>query len=227
MSAGPQEFFGSLLSNGRPRLPDNLMVAICGYRGGIGNPAPFSFAVSMPWTGPFAALLDRISLLDLRRFVASNRDFFANVRSVAYQIDLLTECLRLRGGNPAEIRIEHSLADSVAREQLNQFGSVNVVEAACLFSNAQGFGGILLVYPDALGLGWSRAERTLRRNRAFVLNGRRRLFALDASTRAKLLWRRFLANTRLPEMVAGVLVIPVAALCAMVDGIREKVQRAN
>ena len=210
-----------------PRLPDNLMVAICGYRGGIGNPAPFSFAASMPWTGPLAALLDRISLLDLRRFVASNRDFFANVRSVGYQIDLLNECLRLREGNPAEIRIEHSMADSVAWERLKQLGNVNVVEAARLFSDTQGFGGILLVYPDALGLGWSRAERTLRRNRAFVLNGRRRLFALDASTRAKLLWRRFLANTRFPEMIAGVLVVPVAALCAMTDKIRPKAPRAN
>lgn len=210
-----------------PRLPDNLLVAICGYRGGIGNPAPFSFAASMPWPGPLAALLDRISLLDLRRFVASNRDFFANVRSVAYQIDLLNECLRLRGGKPAEIRIEHSLADSVAWERLKQLGNVNVVEAARLFSDTQGFGGILLVYPDALGLGWSRAERTLRRNRAFVLNGRRRLFALDASTRAKLLWRRFLANTRFPEMIAGVLIVPVAALFAMVDGIRKETPRAN
>lgn len=210
-----------------PRLPDHLLVAICGYRGGIGNPAPFSFAASMPWTGPFAALLDQISLLDLRRFVASNRDFFANVRSVGYQIDLLNECLRVHGGKPAEIRIEHRLADSVAREKLNQSGNVNVVEAACLFSNAQSFGGILLIYPDALGLGWSRAERTLSGNRAFVINGRRRLFALDAPTRAKLLWRRFLANTRFPEMIAGVVIVPVAALFAMVDGIRKEAPRAN
>jgi len=210
-----------------PSLTDNLLVAICGYRGGIGNPAPFSFAVFMPWAGPLAALLDRISLLDLRRFVASNRDFFANVRSVGYQIGLLNECFRLRGGKPAEIRIEHSLADSVAREQLNHFGNVNVVEAARLFSDTQRFGGILLVYPDALGLGWSRAERTLRSNRAFVLNGRRRLFALDAPTRAKLLWRRLLANTRFPGMIAGVLLVPVAALFALFDGIRKEAPRAN
>jgi hypothetical protein len=85
------------------------------------------------------------------------------------------------------------------------------------------FDTVGLIYADALGLGWSRLEARLRalqaRNVVFV-NGRRRAMTLDAPAWRALGWRRFLANTRLPELVLAALALPVAAGCAAADALR-------
>jgi hypothetical protein len=72
---------------------------------------------------------------------------------------------------------------------------------------------VLLVYPDAIGLGAGALERlALDTGRpVYVLNGRRRLFALDPGTRAALVRRRFLARSRVVEKLLAVLAFPVGA----------------
>jgi len=65
---------------------------------------------------------------------------------------------------------------------------------------------VLLLYPDAIGLGFTPVERTiLARKRPWagvtVLNGRRRKFLLNCATRRALRLRRLLEWTMLPELL--------------------------
>lgn len=67
------------------------------------------------------------------------------------------------------------------------------------------FTSIVLVFPDAIGLGFSRIEEMFRdysaRKRLFALNGRGRLLRLDRPTIRRLRLRRLLAWTRIPEFL--------------------------
>jgi len=66
---------------------------------------------------------------------------------------------------------------------------------------------IVLLYPDAIGLGFGGIERQVRalapRATLKVLNGRRRCFDLDAGTRRALALRRFLERSMLVELLLG------------------------
>lgn len=83
---------------------------------------------------------------------------------------------------------------------------------------------VVLVYPDATGLGWAPIERHVRRRgggtEIRALNGRRRDFALDGPTRRALRLRRGLERTMLLEMVAAPLVVLLGALLAGWDRLR-------
>lgn len=73
----------------------------------------------------------------------------------------------------------------------------------------------LLVFPDAIGLGAGAMQRlALSDGRpVYVLNGRRRLFLLDGATRQyALIWRRFLARSRVTEKLLAVLAYMVGAV---------------
>lgn len=65
---------------------------------------------------------------------------------------------------------------------------------------------VVLLYPDAIGLGFSAVERAVQANKktwaaVTVLNGRRRAFLLNGATRRGLRLRRLLEWTMLPELV--------------------------
>lgn len=66
---------------------------------------------------------------------------------------------------------------------------------------------IVLLYPDAIGVGFGSFERQVRglapRAIVQVLNGRRRVFLLDGAARRALRVRRFLERTMLLEFVVG------------------------
>jgi hypothetical protein len=84
---------------------------------------------------------------------------------------------------------------------------------------------VLLLYPDAVGLGWRRIERAVRdaapaRRPIEVLNGRRRRFALDGRTRRALWLRRALERTMLVELVAGAAIVGCAPALWAVDALR-------
>lgn len=76
-------------------------------------------------------------------------------------------------------------------------------------------GRVVLLYPDAIGLGWRPVERTLMRRVApdaelRVLNGRRRDFVLDRRARARLELRRWLEAALVGEAVATAVFLLVA-----------------
>jgi hypothetical protein len=68
-------------------------------------------------------------------------------------------------------------------------------------------GDVVLLYPDAIGIGFGDIERRLQsvapRATLHVLNGRRRGFLLDAATHRALRLRRFLECSMLVEIVFG------------------------
>ena len=211
-----------LLESQQLQLHGRLLVVICSYRGGIGNPAPFSFGSAVSRFGRVARLLDRVSLLPLRQFIASNRDFFANVRTVGYQVGLLEDALRLASPSGVTIRVDAALAQDPACAQLAKFGTVETRAAGDLLSANEAADSVLVIYPDALGLGWAPLRRVCRRTRVYVLNGRRRIFPFNADTRRKLRWRRLLANTRVTELLASIAIVPLAACLAAWDALRGK-----
>jgi hypothetical protein len=211
-----------LLESSQPQLQGRLLVVFCSYRGGIGNSPPFSFASLVPQLGLISRLLDRLSLLSLRQFIASNRDFFANVRTVGYQVGLLEDALRLASPSSVTIRVDEALAQDAACEQMASFGQIEVRAASDLLGAKEIADGVLLIYPDALGLGWAPLESHLPIVPVYVVNGRRRIFSLNASTSRRLRWRRLLANTRVTELLATIAIVPLAAGLAAWDALRGK-----
>jgi hypothetical protein len=86
---------------------------------------------------------------------------------------------------------------------------------------------VVLLYPDAIGLGWERIERTVLAAKAAgtrieVLNGRRRRFAFDARTRRALRVRRVLERTMLAELLVAPVIIGMAPLLWLADALRAR-----
>jgi hypothetical protein len=84
---------------------------------------------------------------------------------------------------------------------------------------------VILLYPDAIGLGWEGVERAVLAAappgaRIEVLNGRRRRFAFDASARRALRARRVLERTMLVEALAAPVIIGLAPVLWLVDAVR-------
>ncbi|GAJ46482.1 hypothetical protein HE1_00817 [Holospora elegans E1] len=81
---------------------------------------------------------------------------------------------------------------------------------------------IILLYPDATGLGWSKIETRLKTQTQdiTVLNGRKRVFELTPSTRKTLLFRRFLEMTFLPEILLTPLILFYGISIAIKDKFR-------
>lgn len=82
---------------------------------------------------------------------------------------------------------------------------------------------VVLLYPDAIGLGFWPLERKLRKLQQgdlTALNGRRREFTLDARTRRALRRRRFLERAMILELVAVPALILATPVLALIDLIR-------
>jgi hypothetical protein len=81
---------------------------------------------------------------------------------------------------------------------------------------------VVLLYPDAIGLGFGTVERSLpaASGPPIVLNGRRREFPLDRGTRRSLRVRRVLEWTMAPELVATVAFLVVTPVLLVLDWIR-------
>lgn len=205
-----------------PDLSGRLRIIVCSYRGGIGNPPPFSVAGTVHSLGRLGRIIDALLLLNLRQFIASNRDFSANPRNLAYQVGMIEELLR--STRPAEVTIalDQALAADAARSALEAIGRVEVCDPRDLLRGAREGDAIVIVYPDALGLGWGGLEAGLAGARTYMLNGRRRIRRLDAGVRGRLRWRRLLAVTRIPELVASLAILPVAAALAAWDAMHGK-----
>lgn len=80
-------------------------------------------------------------------------------------------------------------------------------------------GQLILLYPDAIGLGCGRIEKIVngRFKDVIVLNGRKRSFILNTQTRFKLLLKRFLEVTFLPELIASPFLIVLCVVLCIKD----------
>jgi hypothetical protein len=86
---------------------------------------------------------------------------------------------------------------------------------------------IVLLFPDAIGIDFGRIERAIasrwRSKRVLALNGRRRLFRLDAKMRRRLALLRSLETFRIPEiafLLVFLIATPVLVLFDMMTGRR-------
>lgn len=124
----------------------------------------------------------------------------ANPRSAEYMRDLLAERL------PEALWVSTG-ADADWRERIAAADQV------------------VLLYPDAIGLGFAAVERVvLARKRPWagiaVLNGRRRKFLLNGGTRLALRLRRLLEWTMLPEMLFLPVFVAVTPVLWALDRVR-------
>ena len=203
--------------NGPPRLVGKAKIVVCSYRGG---------GLKTPWRSSlpgFRGIINAITLFSLREFVATYRDHYANPRSFDYQIALVRSVLDRAAFSEVDVLIDSQLGIAPDAVLLERVGRI-IVESARSLSIKYFYGAncVILVYPDALGLSWTRLETRamLGSETVVVVNGRRRLFTLDAVVRRSLIWRRFLANTRIFQIALGVGAIPLSAVIAMTDRLR-------
>lgn len=79
----------------------------------------------------------------------------------------------------------------------------------------------ILLYPDAIGLGWSHVEKRVLGSNVpvTVINGRGRSFELTSFRRQKLQFRRLLESTFLPEIILTPFIVIVGAALSIWDSL--------
>jgi hypothetical protein len=87
---------------------------------------------------------------------------------------------------------------------------------------------VVLLYPDAIGLGFGHLEHTMFKHKprwatVKVLNGRRRDFLLNSATRLGLRLRRLLEWTMLPEILFIPIFVILTSLLWTIDAVRGRV----
>jgi hypothetical protein len=160
-----------------------------------------------------------VTLRPLRAYVGSMRDHYANPRSLRIQVHLAQAVVAMGDVASSRMAIDAPLAP-VEIDGLWPSGDGLTVPLDRALPNLLGTDTVVLIYPDALGLGFGRLESRLVAAGAkniVVVNGRRRLFPLTTAARRALRWRRVLASTRLPEIAASIGLIPLAAVLAGYD----------
>lgn len=81
----------------------------------------------------------------------------------------------------------------------------------------------VLLYQDSIGLGWTLTELNLKfrsHGDLVVLNGRGRIFHLTASTQLRLMLKRSLETSMIPEFIALLVAVPLLPLLIVADRAR-------
>jgi hypothetical protein len=210
------------LPKNEPQIGGRVLFLICSY----GARPAISFATKLRFFWRFGRLADRLTAYSLRQFIASNRDFAANPRTLAYQLGLVKDVLALGRVTETTCFIDPVFSDQPVQNQFASLGKVEIRDPGSVSSrDLQSFDIAIMVYPDALGLGRSGMEAELLRNTRvplYFVNGRRRIMPLDSAARRALSWRRLLATTRLTELCLSLLIIPLAMFWAALDALRGK-----
>ena len=155
-----------------------------------------------------------------------HRDHYANPRTLPYLAGMAGRAIeQLAAATPdlvIDTRFDAPLPDGFAA----LFGTVESADVASagawqsgLLARLPDYDHIVLVYPDALGLGCGSAEQQAlaRHASVIVINGRRRAFRIDGCLHHQLAFHRFLAHTRIVERVLAVVMRRAAAYLAARD----------
>jgi hypothetical protein len=177
--------------------------------------------------GRLAAWLERPGA---RGHLIVHRDHYANPRTLAYQLAMIAAAARqLSANGPPDLVVDRAFGPQIARELAGGFGRLERADLTNprtwghnLAAEAAGYQNVVLVFPDALGLGCEAAERRLLRDRdsVLVINGRRRVFEVTTAFGRRLDVSRWLARTRIFERALAMGVRPVAATLALWDRLR-------
>lgn len=161
-----------------------------------------------------------------------HRDHYANPRTLAYQVAMIAAAReRLTPDEPADLAIDRTLGGDTAAQLAGGFGRVDVADLVHprlwrdgIATQARSYRNVVLVYPDALGLGCGDAERRILRDRdrVLVINGRRRVFAVTRSYSYQMDIHRWLAASRAIERVFAAAVRPIASGLAAWDRLQSR-----
>ena len=171
--------------------------------------------------------LDRLGGSGARGHRIVHRDHYANPRSLQYQVAMIAAAqARLTPDEPADLVIDRALGEDVANQLAGGFGRVELAALVDprtwrngMATDSRSYRHVVLVYPDALGLGCENAERRMLRDRdrVLVVNGRRRVFAVTRTFAYQLDLRRWLAESRAIERVFAIAVRPIAGVLSAWD----------
>ncbi len=179
----------------------------------------------------FTRLLNTVG--GLRAWSSHRRQFsmfLANPREASYMSDLVAQQLF-----PAYPEAEFDLlvrgtgagasfAGIEGRVRILTAGSAEADWIATIDETMKsGWSEVVLLYPDAIGLGWSSTEKAiavgLEPGAMRALNGRRRLFTVTGKLKRKLRLRRFLSQTRATELLLAMLFTFVGAFAWAIDAV--------
>ena len=201
---------------GRPRIAGRTLVLLCAYRGGTrAKPPLVSFrGAQRVWNW--------LTLRPLSAHVAAYRDHQANPRPLGTQIELARAALALGQASTVRTVIDEGFAGDEIGDLALGDSATEIFDLSNAIPSLAGADTVILVYPDALGLGFGGLETRLRRGGAkniVVLTGRRRIFPLTSEAMRAFRWRRILARTRLVELAAAAAVIPIAVVLTCYDSL--------
>lgn len=141
-------------------------------------------------------------------------EYRANPRSLEYMLDRAAEFkAQFAPGAAADVLVT---GEAVIPEKHRVW--IRQVQTAPV--NFNGYDTVVLLYPDAIGLGWGPVERSLRDLRArqyLIINGRRRIFVWDDASRCALAWRRLLYRVSFSEALFAALIFVAGAWFAAAD----------
>jgi hypothetical protein len=91
----------------------------------------------------------------------------------------------------------------------------------------EGVDEIVLLFPDAIGLGWGRLERDIKKKfkqsiEYSCLNGRGRYFSLSFSRSISLRWRRALEKSMFTEFLSVFLFVMITPFLFIIDLFRRR-----
>jgi len=155
-----------------------------------------------------------------------HRDHYANPRTLPYLVGMIGRAIEQLCSSAPDLAIDSRFEGALPEGFAALFGLVEPVEVtgegawhSGLLARLPDYDHVVLVYPDALGLGCEVAERQAldRHASVMVINGRRRAFRLDGTLHDGLRFRRLLARTRIVELVLAVVMRRVGAYLARRD----------
>jgi len=155
-----------------------------------------------------------------------HRDHYANPRPLPYAISLLAAGADLLCATQPDVVIDSQWDQDIPAglaPGCRRIERADLANAAAwsggLLADLAAYDHVVLMYPDALGLGCAAAERVAlaRHGSVLVINGRRRGFRIDGSLHGRLQLRRWLAHSRIAERALAALIQPYAARLARRD----------
>ena len=98
----------------------------------------------------------------------------------------------------------------------------NIDKPSSVFKDVTPLDKVVLLYPDATGLGYGRIEKKFKSKDVWVLNGRKRQFQRTRKSWVKFKFLRFLEKTMIPEFIFMASFVVVTPLLLLVDLLRGK-----
>ena len=150
----------------------------------------------------------------------------ANPRSLSYMVEMAARTVpSTLATSPIDLVILGGADETVGADLPHPFDAVHRLDdgrSLVRWSDGRKVMTAILLYRDAIGIGWGQTEQALlgAGRELYAVNGRRRFFGVDAAMRRRLKVRRVLSVSRIPEIVFGAAVIVVGSVLALVDAAR-------